>query len=179
MLTLTSIIISWFVNFILLKSNKKNFMDINKKPHAIHKEPVPRIGGISIFISFILASFWISNPFSIKILLPATLVFGLGLIEDLKKDISPKLRLIFLIFVSAFTMLFLGIKVDTIGFLRLPLLIAIPLTLIAIAGFTNAINIIDGLNGLASGISAIFLLFLGLTFYEYGNSDIASTCLLS
>jgi UDP-N-acetylmuramyl pentapeptide phosphotransferase/UDP-N-acetylglucosamine-1-phosphate transferase len=173
---LVPVVISWFINFVLLRLNRKNFLDVNEKSHAIHEEPVPRIGGISIFISFLLTGFLISDSFFIKVLLPVILVFGLGLIEDLRKDIPPKLRLMFLLFVSAFTMLLLGIKIDTIGFFRLPLFIAIPLTLIAIAGFTNAINIIDGLNGLASGVSAIFLFFLGLAFYEYGYSDIALIC---
>jgi len=176
MLILMSIFFSIFVNFVLLKLRKIEFMDINKKPHAIHEKPVLRVGGISIFLSFLLASFWISNPFFIKISLPTALVFGLGFIEDLKKNISPKLRLIFLFFVSAFTMLFLDIKVNTIGFFKLPLFVSIPLNLVAIAGFTNAINIVDGLNGLAAGISATFLFFLGLTYYEYGYLDIALIC---
>ncbi len=173
---LFSVIFSCLVNFILLKLDKKNFMDINEKSHAIHKEPVPRVGGISIFISYLIAGLLSDSSFFVKVLLPVTLVFGLGLIEDLKKDISPKWRLVYLLIVSAFTMLLLDINVDTIGFFKLPLFVAIPLTLIAIAGFTNAINIIDGLNGLASGISAIFLFFLGLTFSEYGYTDVALIC---
>jgi len=170
--------VSGFTNLTLLifLKSKKEILDTDKKFHAIHKEPVPRIGGISIFFSFLLALYFINNLTFIKFFLPAILVFGLGIIEDLKKDISPKLRLFFLFFVSVISMWFLKIRIDSIGFLSLPPFVAIFLTLVAIAGFTNAINIIDGLNGLASGISAIFLLFLGLAFYECGYPDIALLC---
>jgi len=176
MLTLMSIVISWFVSFIILKLNKESFTDISQKFHAIHKEPIPRIGGISILIPFLLASFWIGSQFSIRVLLLATTAFGIGFIKDLRKNISPKLRLVFLFLISMLTVLVLDVKIDTIGFLNLPSSIAIPLTLVAIAGFTNAINIIDGLNGLASGISVTFLFFLGLAFYEYGIPDVALIC---
>jgi len=179
---LLPLIVSITVNIVLLSLSRiysDKFLDIDHKPHAVHKNPVPRVGGLSIFSSYLLTSFFLENQlFDLRVLLPATLVFGLGFLEDLRKDLSPKLRLEGLILFSALATLLVDLKINTIGFLQLPSIIAFPLTIIAIAGFTNAINIIDGLNGLASGISAIFLFFLGITFYEYGYSNLALLCFI-
>ena len=150
-------------------------VDKKKKKHAIHEGVVPRIGGLSIFFSFLVVSLLNLGQFW-RILLPASITFSVGFIEDLKKDIPPKVRLLVLFVVSVFSMWLMDIRIDNVGLFRLPPFIAYPLTVIAIAGFTNAINIVDGLNGLASGISATFLLFLGLTFSEYGYSELAFLC---
>ena len=158
---------------ILFFAKSKKIYDIDKgKKHAVHKGPVPRIGGLSIFLVFFFVS--LLNFFQFwRLLILASSAFAVGFVEDLRKDISPKIRLLLLFIISTFSVLLLDVRINDVGFFKIPLFIAYFLTIVAIAGFTNAINIVDGLNGLASGISATFLLFLGVTFNEYGYVSLA------
>ncbi len=172
------IILSIAINGLALLTSKVGlFLDGNRelKFHAIHTGTVPRIGGLSIFLSVFFISI-ICYPQLWKFLFPGTLIFLIGFIEDVKKNIHPKLRLGATILASVLAVVLLDVKVHDIGFMQLPNIVSILLTIIAITGYTNAINIIDGLNGLAAGISAAFLLFLGVTFYEYGYTDLSFLC---
>jgi len=177
---LISFIISAVVCFLIIKAGQKftKFYDTLNKSHAVHKSPVPRVGGIALLTALILTGFFLKNQFIHKIIFFITLASIVGLIEDLKKDISPKIRLLTLIIISTLAVVIFEIKINNIGFAELPDFFGIPLTIIAIAGFTNAMNIIDGLNGLASGIALTFLLFLGLTFHEAGSQYFSTLCFI-
>jgi len=171
-------LIAWIINGITFFISKFNFwVDIDKKQksHAVHTGAVPRIGGLGIFLSTFFISI-VSYPQLWKFLYPGALAFLIGFIEDVKKNIHPKLRLGIVFLASVIAVVLLNVKIHNIGFVQLPAVISILLTIIAIAGYTNAINIIDGLNGLAAGISATFFLFLGVTFYEYGYTDLSFLC---
>ena len=169
---------------------KKNITDIPNKRKK-HKTPLVRLGGVGIFLSFLIFSIialifgdiryfydFTLSKFSL-ILLTSTSIFLIGLFDDIF-SISPFLRL-FLQFSIALICWSFGIRLETIDFtffgnsifLNLGFF-SIFLTLIWIVGVTNAINWIDGLDGLAGSISSIafltiFLLstqensFLGLT----------------
>ena len=156
------------------------FHDEPQKNHAIHKEPVPRIGGLAIFVPFALFGSFTSGqdfPF-LHFLLPAGIVFAVGFLEDTVKGISPWLRLSAIIIASALAIFLLSVEITDIGIFKLPFPVSIIFTLIAIAGFTNAMNIIDGLNGLASGIAIVFLSTLGVTFLTCGEIWWATLCFL-
>jgi len=157
---------------------RKNITDIPNKRKR-HKVPLVRLGGVAIFLSFLIFSI-IAFIFSdlkyfydfsltkfILILFTSTLIFLIGLFDDIF-SISPFLRL-FLQFLIALICWSFGIRLETITFtffgnsmfLNLGFL-SIFLTLIWIVGVTNAINWIDGLDGLAASISSIafFTIFL-------------------
>jgi UDP-GlcNAc:undecaprenyl-phosphate/decaprenyl-phosphate GlcNAc-1-phosphate transferase len=137
----------------------------------LHSSPLPRLGGVAIFLSFtcwtVLASAWIvRNPelhrhFSLKtvatILLPAALVFLLGVYDDLR-PVGPYIK--FSVQAVAASLLFLGgLRIVNIPVLfgdrTLPWFLGLPLTIIWVLAITNAFNLIDGLDGLAAG-SALF-----------------------
>lgn len=167
-------LLSLVVNGLILILSKIGFLndtDRRKKSHAIHTGEVPRVGGLSIFLSFFMVFLFRVSHFW-GIFFVSFMVFLVGFIEDIKKNISPKLRLLILFLISILAIILINIKIHTIGFGKIPSIVSFLLTIIAIAGFTNAINIIDGLNGLAAGISATFLLFLGISFYEYNYFDL-------
>jgi UDP-GlcNAc:undecaprenyl-phosphate/decaprenyl-phosphate GlcNAc-1-phosphate transferase len=137
----------------------------------LHSTPLPRLGGVAIFISFFLsllvasALTWfvpsLRASFSFKTLLtilaPATVVFLLGIYDDLHTA-GPYLK--FAVETLAAIMLFagglriLGIPV-LFGKHQLPWFVALPLTILWVLAITNAFNLIDGLDGLAAG-SALF-----------------------
>ncbi|MCH8556273.1 MAG: hypothetical protein LAT84_00565 [Balneolia bacterium] len=137
----------------------------------VHKKVMPRIGGLAVFVSMAL-----SIPLSI-VLFPElleelllnlnktallafsfTAIFALGFWDDMK-NLSPEIKF-GIQFAIAAVIYFAGFKISMIthpfgdGLLNVEL-IDFPLTLLWIVGVTNAFNLIDGLDGLASGVAAI------------------------
>ncbi len=146
-----------------------------------HTTPTPRIGGIAI-VAGLLVCFYLASPDIKKILGPMLLAaipaFGAGLIEDFTKKVGVKPRLIATIFSGALACILTGIAMQNTG---LPPLdwalrffpLAVVFTAVAVGGMANAINIIDGFNGLASGAVAIMLGALGLIAHSVGDTSLA------
>jgi len=130
---------------------------------AMHTLCTPRVGGVAIFASFALSSFF--SPISIsdayvKFILASSIIFLVGLAEDIGLGISPRIRLIAAAGASLAVMWLLEVwmpRADIPGLdsLLTYWVIGVPLTLLVTVGITNGFNLIDGVNGLAS-ITAIF-----------------------
>lgn len=143
----------------------------------VHKGLMPRLGGLAIFISFLLG-FIIFLPETIEawpILIGSTIIVLTGLLDDLK-ELSAKTKLTGQLLAAIVTVLG-GIQIE---FITLPFgdriefgYLAIPLTILWIVGITNAINLIDGLDGLAAGVSSIALLTISGLAISMGNPLIA------
>ena len=123
----------------------------------VNKVPIPTMGGLAIYIAFFLAIFFlqpITLETSIPIFIAATIVIITGIIDDVK-DIRPSLK-IFGLLVATLIVIFMNnliverINIPFYGDLFLPIWIGIPFTILWILAITNAINLIDGLDGLAS-----------------------------
>jgi len=133
----------------------------------IHVERIPRLGGLSVFLSalttiMVLLLFYPSElltipPAELRILLVgAVLFFALGFMDDIFAQ-PASLRLVLQLF-FAFLLALFGLRIEWLfGTLRLNLLVSYVLTILWIVGIVNAINFIDGLDGLAAGVSAISL----------------------
>lgn len=129
----------------------------------VHQKLMPRLGGLAIFISM-LVGLAISLPdskFTIPVLLGSLVIIITGMLDDMY-EISPKVKLLGQ-FIAASIVIYGGVEVEYIilpfyeGEFNLGML-SIPLTFLWIVGITNAINLIDGLDGLAAGVSSIVLL---------------------
>lgn len=151
----------------------------------IHQQPMPRMGGVAIYLSFMLALLVIYgidpavHVFSMMIphkgvLLIASLlmVLVLGIFDDLR-SLNPGQK--FLVQLAAATLAYIaGFRIDAIthplgeGILDLGVF-AYPATVLWIVGITNAFNLIDGLDGLSSGISIIVALTVSLISYLNGH----------
>ncbi len=171
-------LVSFLLCFIFIKLNL--FLDVDKGVQKFHKKPVPRIGGLAIYLS-LLAVFFIffmnGKPFAkefLILLLCAFPVFFFGLLEDITKKVSPKYRL-FAGFVSgALAFFFANAKVTHIDvayvddlFKILPF--SLVFTAFAIAGVSHAFNIIDGFNGLVAGVS--ILVFTAYAYVSFLHQD--------
>ena len=151
---------------------------------SIHKKAVPRIGGVAIFVSsmcLILLGMYLRNDIGAAfreahrqlatLLGSATFVFLVGLADDLK---GLPARFKFLAELAAAGALCLGgVRIDTLGIRDHSVIslgwLGCPLTLLWVVGITNAINLSDGLDGLAAGISAITSAVIAILAIYRGN----------
>ena len=129
----------------------------------MHKKPIPRLGGLAIFFGFLFAIllFGRIDHQTRGILLGAVIIVVLGVIDD-SHPLGPKLK--FAVQVAAALMPVLhGVVIERFSnpnifsdnpYINLGVL-SIPLTIVWIVGITNAVNLIDGLDGLAIGVSSI------------------------
>ncbi|MGC8867605.1 MAG: glycosyltransferase family 4 protein [Elusimicrobiales bacterium] len=137
--------------------------------HKLHSQPIPRLGGIGIYLPFVITFlFFQSNKVAdSKFIFVSSLIFVLGVYEDIFKNTSANLRFVMIAAISFLSLLFLDedAVVKNIGF-ELPFYFAVLFTVFAFTGIINSINIIDGLNGLASGVSLTVIFFMSLIAYQ-------------
>jgi UDP-GlcNAc:undecaprenyl-phosphate GlcNAc-1-phosphate transferase len=137
----------------------------------IHYDPIPRIGGIAMALGAVLPiALWAPmNRFVIAVLLGSVVLVAFGFIDDLK-NIGFKEKFLGQIIAALIVILFGGLKIQSLGGLMpgnyiLPDWVSIPFTLVAIVAVTNAINLSDGLDGLAGGITLLTFLCIGYLAY--------------
>lgn len=129
----------------------------------IHKSPVPRVGGIALYLGGLIGAlpFLTESSETLGIMLAGTFIFLIGLLDDLI-DLQPRVKLAGQIF-AGLLLLFFGVKISFVtdfisgqGLVALGLL-TYPLTLLWVTGLTNTVNLVDGVDGLAGGIVFIAL----------------------
>ena len=155
-------------------------IDIPKDNRRMHKKPTPRIGGLAIIFGFTVATLCFAQPSRqlYGTLAGAAIIAVMGVIDDCK-NLPAKLKFVIQI-IAALVVVFAGdIKIDVFtnpNFLSdnpywvLPEWLSVTLTVIWIVFITNAVNFLDGLDGLAAGVSAIMsisLVFISIRVGEY------------
>ena len=156
-------------------------IDVPKDNRRMHKKPVPRLGGLAIFLGFIVSMLlFVKVDHQLQgILLGASIIVVLGVVDDM----SP-LRAYFKFCVQIFAALvavFHGVVIQTLSnpnvFAESPYWdlgwLSIPITVLWIVGITNAVNLIDGLDGLACGVSTISAISMLVIALLVSESDVA------
>ncbi|HWW13805.1 MAG TPA: MraY family glycosyltransferase [Candidatus Dormibacteraeota bacterium] len=168
--------LSLLLSFVLTRyvrdsASRRGWVNVPSQERHLHSIPLPRLGGVAIFISFSLAMLAatlmasyipylhaaVSPKTLLTILVPASLVFLLGVYDDLY-SVGPYVK--FAVQALAATMLFMGgLRILNIPVLfgnhELPWFVGLAFTILWVLAITNAFNLIDGLDGLAAG-SALF-----------------------
>lgn len=145
----------------------------------MHEQPTPRIGGLALYFGFAFALF-ATVGFALKgtkfyheaddihnllgMLFGSTLIMLVGIWDDIM-EMPPRRKFIAQIVVAAISMLYgfiiPGFELPFVHqYVNVPLLVGIPLTLLWYLGMMNAINFLDGLDGLLTGVTAISGIFL-------------------
>jgi len=183
---LASLLISMFTTIALIPlftglAVKLNAMDFPNE-RKVHQIPIPKAGGISMTLALLLPIFiWCPMNTTVQsILLGAWVVVIFGLIDDFK-DLDYKTKFLGQIVAASIVVLYGGVKIANLGGLLpsgyiLPDVLAFPLTLFVIIGVTNAINLSDGLDGLAGGICLLSFLCIGFLAYKSGYFPITIFC---
>lgn len=144
-------------------------IDVPKDSRRMHKKPIPRLGGIAIFTAFFLAVICLTIDFIDNrvrgILLGALIIVVLGVVDDVLA-LKPLIKGIPQIF-AVFLPVFFGVRIERLpnffseeAYITLPLILQYAITMIWIMAILNAVNLIDGLDGLACGVSTIMSLCL-------------------
>ncbi|HET9825268.1 MAG TPA: MraY family glycosyltransferase [Chitinophagaceae bacterium] len=149
--------------------------DIRKE----HSAPTPTLGGIAIMAGAVISlCFWFRFSFTPEILtcfLAITILFAMGITDDLK-NLSAKYKLIVEVGLAILVALS-GIRITTFGGLfgihDLSVSAQYTFTVLAIVGITNAFNLIDGIDGLAGGLSFMSLVTLGIFLTISGEKTFA------
>jgi UDP-GlcNAc:undecaprenyl-phosphate GlcNAc-1-phosphate transferase len=147
-----------------------NIVDIPDNSLKCHKDPIPYMGGIAIYIAF-LVTLALTFDFSrevLSLLLGGSIVLIIGIIDDLK-SLSPSLKLIGQC-LAILAVMKSGIRIKLSFF---PIWISIPLTFLWLLGITNAFNIIDIMDGLSGGVAFIACIYLFLVASLNGRIMIA------
>jgi len=166
MIYLSTLLISMFITMALIPIFKSvavqlgNGLDYPNK-RKVHSQPIPKVGGIAIALGTLLPVWFLTGRgnFANAIIFGAGVITIFGLIDDVK-TLGYKTKFAGQLIAALIVVFFGGVKVCSLGTCLpedtlLPDFLAIPLTIIAIVGVTNAINLSDGLDGLAAGSSLI------------------------
>ena len=140
-------------------AEKFNIVDIPDK-RKIHAKPTPRFGGVAIYVAFVIGALVLGEYTRqvAALLIAGSIVFFTGVIDDVK-NISPKLKLLGQV-IAALVLVYAGFAVRFVtnpfdGSILALGFLAIPITVVWLVGISNAVNLIDGLDGLSSGVSTI------------------------
>lgn len=166
---------------IVIKAGNSLGIVAHKNERTIHKKEIARIGGYAIYISSLIGSvlFLKTDPQINAILIGGFIVFIVGLYDDVH-NLSPKIKLFFEVIATLIVIIWGNIYIKGFHFVPSPYdeYVSGIVTLFWIIGITNAINLIDGLDGLSAGISIIVLFTISMTSLMSGRTDIASLSLL-
>lgn len=160
---ITALISAVFTPLVKKLAIRVNAIDIPKDARRVHTKPVPVMGGLAIYIAFVLGVILyngILTPSQTGIIIGATIIVIGGIIDDIK-DLRPRYKLLIQV-IAAICLLMSGVKIsmltnpfrDLYPYISMGW-INIPVTIIWVVGVTNAFNLIDGLDGLAAGIAFI------------------------
>jgi len=178
---LLAFLVAFLVCYLLIKNADKIFLDCKEGVQKFHQWNAIRVGGLSIILSLFATSgaFLIGRKdfasLHFYFILSTLPVFLGGFLEDLTKKVGAKQRLLGGIVSGLLAYFLLDIhlnRVDIPGFdwiLSNFLLFSVIFTSFALAGVSNSVNIIDGFNGLASGVA--IMVFLAYSYVSYLVGD--------
>ena len=161
-------------------------MDSTFGVQKAHNKPTSRVGGIAIVVG-VLAGYVLAHP-SLQnllgpLLLAGTPAFTFGLVEDLTKQVSVRARLLATMACGVLGWAITSYSITGVDMPGLDWLLgftafSVLFTAFAVGGIANAINIIDGFNGLAAGTVIIVLTAFGVMTTALGDHDLAMVCLI-
>ena len=165
------ILVTLITSLILVPIVKKVAIHVNAmdepNPRKIHKVPMPRLGGLAIYLAFLLGYILYGEISTqmISILIGSFLLILVGMIDDIN-PVPARYKLIVQIIAASIVVLYGNLSFTEISLLGQRIffnkIIGSIISIIFIVAITNAINLIDGLDGLAAGISSIYFLTIAI-----------------
>lgn len=191
---LCAFVIATVATFLVIRSSRRHFHlsgDVDMSgPQKFHATPVPRIGGVGIVIGMLagLALLAAMNGppaiLGLALMASAAPAFLGGLAEDLTKTQSPTRRLLLTALSAALAVAILGATLDKTDIpgldwvVRTSAVAAVLLTVFVVTGISNAVNIIDGFNGLAAMCVAMMLAAIAYVAFQ-AQDPLVAFCALA
>lgn len=182
-LSIFCMVCSFLITPLIIKLSKK-FNAVDKpNQRKVHVGAMPTLGGLAIFFSFIVGLLLVQpqSPYHLAIVIGASIIILLGFFDDLYQ-LTAKAKFIFQIAAACIVVFYGGLQVE---FINLPFggqiefgWFSAVVTIFWIVGITNAINLIDGLDGLAAGVSAIALFTISIMAILMGNVYVLSIAII-
>lgn len=168
-------VVLWVFPKILRLALDKNLVD-NPDARKLQKRPIPVLGGMAVFfgvaVALLVAMLETYYADLFAIFLAMSVMLYVGTMDDLM-GLSPNLRFLVEIVVVLLLIFVTNCQIDdfhgVFGLYTIPMWWAVPLTVFAAVGIINAINLIDGVNGLSSGYCVMACLLFGVVFYQAGD----------
>ncbi|MGZ3184506.1 MAG: MraY family glycosyltransferase [Telluria sp.] len=189
---LVSFVASALLTLLVIKQSTLHAPALDSDFHGVqkvHAHEVARIGGLSIFLATVLSaciSVWrvpALSTWMFSLLLCSSLAFVGGIIEDYTGKVSARGRLLLTMSAALLGVFLLDARLSRLDLdfitIHLPWLwLSVPITVLAVAGIANAVNIIDGFNGLAAVVVITMLISLGYVALQVGDTFILVTALM-
>ncbi len=177
---LTSLITQHLV--IDLSHKKGIFIDDHESdlPQKLHSMPTPRIGGLGIFIGCLFMI--LEKEVGLYIILSMIPAFVAGFLEDLFAKITPVRRLLIMSVSGGMSIYLMNAIITNFYFFEVHISIGIIIAMVAILGLINGTNMIDGFNGLSSGVSFVIFstyFFMSIKVHDMAIAYISLICMAS
>ncbi len=164
---------------IIKVADEKKLFDL-PDARKLHKKPIASLGGVGVFIGFLLATLLSSAKDSVDLhyfFAAAILIFFIGVKDDILILTAAK-KFLAQVAAAAIVIHLGGIRIDSMhglfGITHIPSLLGLALSYITIILIVNAYNLIDGVDGLAGSLGLLTMLVFGSYFYSIGLSSFAT-----
>lgn len=163
----------------------KNIVD-NPEERKLQKYPVPVLGGIAVFfgiiVSLVASQVFFSSASLFSLLGIMVIMLYIGTMDDIL-SLSPGIRFFIEIIIVLLLIYGNDCSINNFhglwGIWKIPSYIAVPLTVFACVGIVNAINMIDGVDGLMSMYGITTSILFGAVFYKSGEVDMAAMAMIA
>lgn len=177
--TLSSFLIGLsFMPLVIDIANKRNFV-VKPNKRTSHSGAIPNIGGINIFISFLITVFLFSYGIISEMqftIFGVFIILIVGFVDDLI-DLKVSWKLTGELIAAIFLIVLSDIRLSNLhgffGIYELPIWTSYILSIFVFIVIINALNLIDGVDGLASGLGILYSIFFAIYFYITDNYNLA------
>ncbi len=174
-----SVLLGYLVMPVVLQIAKKYDLVVRPNKRTSHEGKIPFVGGLNIFTSFFVVILLTTNHFFTEVqyaILGLTIILFVGFIDDLI-NIKVSWKLIGEIIAGFCLIVLSGVRIQSLhGFLgiyEIDILTSYIFSFFVFIGLLNAINLIDGIDGLASGLGIIYSLFFAIYFQLIGSLNLS------
>ena len=174
--TIMTFLIGWsFMPLVIRIARERGFV-VRPNKRTVHNGDIPNIGGLDIFISYLLLFilFAFNNVQNAHYVVTGLIIIMLvGFMDDLIV-FKPKTKLVGELLAGVMLIVFADVRISNLyglfGIEFIPLWASYILSFIVLVGIINALNLIDGVDGLASGLGMLYSLCFAIYFYAVGDN---------
>lgn len=164
----------WFATPTLIKiAYNGNLFDKPDHERKVHRNNIPNLGGIAIFFGFLFACIIFLKATAIEysnfLLGACMLIFAMGIRDDML-GLHAYVKVVLQLIASFLVVYFADVRMNSLyglfGVTHLPMYVSVPFSMFTIIVITNAINLIDGIDGLATNIGIVTSAAFGILFFQ-------------